>query len=46
MNLTERHNENVLILLFEIVLIDSLLIVQKYHFYEKELSESLDERYL
>jgi hypothetical protein len=46
MNLTERHNENVLVLLFEIVLINSLLMVQKYHLYEKELSESPDERYL
>ncbi len=40
--MTERHKENVVVLLFEIVLINSLLIVQKYYFYEKELSESLE----
>jgi hypothetical protein len=31
---------------FEIVSVNSLLIVQKWNFYEKELSESADERYL
>jgi hypothetical protein len=31
---------------FEILSINSLLIVQKSNFYEKELSESTDERYL
>ncbi len=41
-NLSEKRT----ILLFEIVSITSLLIVLKYHFYEKELSESSDERYL
>jgi hypothetical protein len=41
-NLSEKRT----ILLFEIVSINSLLIVQRYHFHEKELSESLDERYL
>jgi len=41
-NLSEKRT----ILLFEIVLINSLLIVPGYHFYEKELSESSDERYL
>jgi hypothetical protein len=46
MNLIEKHRENVLISLFELVQINNLLRVQKEHFYEKELSESADERYL
>jgi hypothetical protein len=46
MNFTERNSENVLLLLFEMVSVNSLLIVQKHDFQEKELSESLDERYL
>ncbi len=33
-------------LLVEIVSVNSLLIVQRYHFYAKELSEFYDERYL
>jgi hypothetical protein len=41
-NLSEKRT----ILPFEIVSINSLLIVPRYHFYEKELSESSDERYL
>jgi hypothetical protein len=42
-NLSEKRT----ILLFEIVSINSLLIVlQRYHFYEKELSEPSDEGYL
>ncbi len=41
-NLSEKRT----ILPFEIVSINSLLIVARYHFYEKELSEFSDERYL
>ncbi len=41
-NLSEKRT----ILPFEIVSINNLLIVPRYHFYEKELSESSDERYL
>ncbi len=41
-NLSEKRT----ILPFEIVSINNLLIVPRYHFYEKERSESSDERYL
>jgi hypothetical protein len=53
MNIDKREMNNIrkenlskkrTLLLFEIVSINSLLIVQRYHFYEKELSESSDER--
>ncbi len=55
MNMDKREMNNIrkenlskkrTILLFEIVSINGFLIVPRYHFYEKELSEFLDERYL
>jgi hypothetical protein len=36
----------VLVALFEIVGVNNLLRIQKQQFYEKELSESTDKRYL